>query len=82
MGGPGRGYIAEVLDEVSQNTYSTDNILLSALVIHTPAGGSIPGDGFWKIEILPDSIKKASKKQKIAFWQKECDKVWAKYKNN
>ena len=79
MGGPGRGYIAEVLDKVSCDSYTKDEILLSALVIHTPSGGSIPGDGFWHIGILPKSVGKASKKEKTAFWKKECNKVWSFY---
>jgi len=79
MGGPGRGYIAEVLDEVSCIEHSNGRPLITALVIHKGID-SRPGYGFWYISVLPDSIKNASEYDKISFWQKECEKLWSYWK--
>jgi hypothetical protein len=74
MGGPGRGYIGEVLEEVCCNEYSKNRLLLSAVVIHKTDG--LPGEGFWKIRVIPDVIKNASKTVKEAFWHYQCNRVW------
>jgi hypothetical protein len=73
MGGPGRGHIAEVLEEVSCREHEKDRPLITALVVHAADGK--PGYGFWYIRCLPDSIKNASNAEKKAFWEKECIKV-------
>lgn len=75
MGGPGRGYIAEVLDEVSCIEHANGRPLITALVIHKGID-SRPGYGFWYIRVLPDSIKNASDYDKISFWQQECERIW------
>jgi serine/threonine protein kinase HipA of HipAB toxin-antitoxin module len=74
MGGPGRGYIAEVLEEVSCSEYQRGCPLLTALVVHS--FDRLPGYGFWYIRDLPESIKNASDYQKIKFWEEECRRVW------
>ncbi len=76
MGGPGRAHIAEVLDEVSCAEHAAGRPLITALVIHKGID-SRPGYGFWYISVLPNSIKNASEYDKIAFWQKECEKLWS-----
>ena len=76
MGGPGRGYIAEVLDEVSCTEYANGRPLITALVIHKGTD-SRPGYGFWYIRVLPGTIKNASEYNKISFWQRECEKLWS-----
>ncbi len=80
MGGPGRGYIAEVLDEVSCRTYDKDHLLLSALVVHKI--DRQPGYGFWCIRVLPETVKNASDIQKKAFWREQRDKVWGYWKTH
>jgi hypothetical protein len=55
MGGPGRGFIAEVLDEVSCSEHDRGHPLITALVIHRQ--NRQPGYGFWYIRVLPDSVK-------------------------
>ena len=75
MGGPGRGYIAEVLEEVSCREYEKNHFLLTALVVHK--ADRQPGYGFWCIKVLPESVKNASDIQKKAFWRQELDRVWA-----
>ena len=83
MGGPGRGYIAEVLEEVSSSENANGRPLLTALVVHS--SDNLPGYGFWQIRVIPDSIKIASETQKLAFWKQECEKVqtyWSEYRNN
>ncbi len=81
MGGPGRGYIAEVLDEVSCIEHNNGHPLITTVVIHKGID-SRPGYGFWYIRVLPDSIKNASEFDKIKFWQEECEKLWAYWKTH
>jgi hypothetical protein len=73
-GGPGRGYIAEVLDEVSCSEHARGHPLLSALAVHSI--GRTPGYGFWYIKVLPQSVQNSSDADKRVFWQQECDRVW------
>ena len=75
MGGPGRGYIAQVLDEVSCREHEKKHPLLSALVVHKT--DRQPGYGFWCIKVLPKWVKNGSDIEKKAFWRRECDRVWA-----
>jgi hypothetical protein len=80
MRGPGRGYIGEVLEEVCRSEYSKGHPLLSALVIHKV--DQLPGEGFWRIEVLPQWVKNASDAEKKAFWEREREKVleyWQKH---
>ena len=74
MGGPGRGYIGEVLEEVCDNEYENGRPLLSAVVVHKT--NRLPGNGFWKLRILPPSLKNASMEEKKNHWKQECRKVW------
>ena len=74
MGGPGRGYIGEVLEEVSDKEYEDGLPLLSALVVHKTDGR--PGDGFWELRVLPPSLRNASMEEKIDRWEKEYRKAW------
>ncbi len=74
MGGPGRGYIGKVLEEVCHREHEEGRPLLSALVVHKTNG--LPGNGFWKLRVLPPSLKKASMEEKKNHWQQECRKVW------
>ena len=80
MGGPGRGHISEVLDEVSCREYEKNHPLLSALAVHKI--GRQPGYGFWYIMVLPESVKCASDIQKKAFWRQERDRVWEYWKTH
>lgn len=74
MGGPGRGHIAEVLEEVSCSEHERSHPLLSALVIHN--GNRSPGYGFWYIRVLPERVKNSSDIEKRVFWLQECERVW------
>jgi hypothetical protein len=75
MGGrPGRGYIGEVLEEVSCSEHAKGHPLLSALVIHS--SDRSPGYGFWCIKVLPERVKNSSDEARRDFWLQECDKVW------
>jgi hypothetical protein len=74
MGGPGRGYIGKVLEEVSDSEYEENRPLLSALVVHKTNG--IPGNGFWKLRVFPPSLKNASAEEKKDRWEKEKTMVW------
>lgn len=80
MGGPGRGYIAEVLEEVSCNEVAIGHPFITALVVHSH--DYLPGKGFWYIRVLPDTVKNASKTQKLTFWKLECEKVWSYWMKN
>ena len=73
MGRPGRGYIGEVLEEVCAREYEVGRPLLSAFVVH--ASDQQPGKGFWKLRVLPPSLRNATMKEKIDRWKKER-KVW------
>lgn len=74
MGGPGRGYIAEVLEELCCSEHERGQPLLSALVIHS--SDRLPGYGFWCIRILPERVRNFSDEEKRVFWMQECEKVW------
>ena len=75
MGGPGRGYIGEVLEEISDKEYEDGLPLLSALVVHSI--DRLPGGGFWELRVLPPSVRNASVEEKIDHWKKEYRKTWA-----
>jgi len=73
MGGPGRGYIGEVLEEVCCSEHKRAHPLLSALVTHS--SDRSPGYGFWCIRCLPERVKNSSDEEKRGFWLEEYDKV-------
>ena len=73
-GGPGRGYIAEVLEEVCCSEHERGHPLLSALVIHS--SDRLPGYGFWCIRVLPERVRYYSDAEKRDFWMKEREKIW------
>ena len=78
MGGPGRGYIGEVLEEVSDREYGNSHTILSALVVRKD--NRRPSKGWWELRILPASLRNASVKEKIDRWEKEYSKTceyWA-----
>ena len=74
MGGPGRGYIAEVLEEICCREHEKGHPLLSALVIHS--GNRLPGYGFWCMRFLPERARNYSDEEKRIFWVQECEKIW------
>jgi hypothetical protein len=80
MGGPGRGYIGELLEEVSDTEYENSRPLLSAVVVHKI--GELPGNGFWELRVLPPSLRNASREEKIDRWKEEhkhaCE-YWEKH---
>jgi hypothetical protein len=69
MGGSGRGFIGEVLEEVSDKEYEDGLPLLSALVVHKD--NRRPGAGWWELRVLPPSLRNASREEKIDRWKKE-----------
>jgi hypothetical protein len=73
MGGPGRGYIGQVLEEICRGEYTQGHPLLGTLVTHS--SGQLPGNGFWKLSIVPEDVRNGSKQQQINFWEKERRKV-------
>lgn len=82
IGGPGRGYIGQVLREVCLREHKQGRPLLGALVVHK--NSQYPGKGFWKSPPVLESIGKCSMQQKIAFWENERQKVyeyWQKHKS-
>ncbi len=74
MGGPGRGYIGEVLEAICQAEHREKRPLLSALVVHS--NDRLPGDVFWKLSVVPPHVRNGSKEEKINFWKNECDKLY------
>ena len=74
MGGPGRGYIGQVLEEICQEEARHARPLLGALVVHTV--DLLPGNGFWKLSVVRKHFSRASRKEKIDFWERERDKVY------
>jgi hypothetical protein len=54
--------------------------LLSAVVIHKV--DQLPGEGFWRIKVIPEWVKNASDAEKKAFWERAREKVleyWQKH---
>ncbi len=74
MGGPGRGHIARVLEEVCATESENNRPMLASLVVHQ--SDSLPGDGFWRVRTLPLSIKNGSRQEKLDFWQREHKRAW------
>ncbi len=75
MGGPGRGYIKQVLQRVCQGEYEQGRPLLGSLVVL--AHGGHPGNGYWESQMARKTIgSKSSKQAKIEFWQRERQKVY------
>ena len=82
MGGPGRGYIKQVLSEICQGEDRQARPLLGALVVRKD--DQFPGNGFWKSPVVLESIGNGSKQQQIDFWEKQRRKVyeyWGKHKS-
>ena len=75
VGGPGRGYIGQVLKEICHGEAKQACPLLGALVTHS--SGQMPGNGFWKLSIVPEVVRNGSKQQQIDFLEKERRKVYA-----
>jgi len=80
MGGPWRGYIGEVLEEVSYKEYEDGLPLLSALVVHKT--DRLPGNGFWELRVLSSSLKNASMEEKKKRWEEEYKKAWEYWKKH
>ena len=78
MGGPGRCYIGEVLEEVCLREHQEGRPLLSAIVVHS--NDRLPGDAFWKLSVVPANIRSGTGKVKKKFWEEECKKVWQQWK--
>ena len=74
MGGPGRGYIGEVLKQICQGEHRHARPLLGTLVVHKY--DQFPGNGFWKSSVMPESIKNSSREDKKNFWENEKTKVY------
>ena len=74
MGGPGRGYIGEVLKQICQGEHRHGRPLLGTLVVRSKVNH--PGDGYWKSSVMPEPIKNGSREDKKSFWQNERIKVY------
>ncbi len=74
MGGPGRGYIGEVLEEICQREHEEGRPLLSALVVHS--NDRLPGDAFWKLSLAPQHVTNGAREDKINFWRNEQRKIY------
>jgi len=82
IGGPGRGYIKQVLREICQDEDRHGRPLLGALVVRKHGG--LPGNRFWQSPVAPEPIRSGSRQQQIDFWSKERSKVyeyWGKHKS-
>ena len=80
IGGPGWGYIGQVLKGVCGGEHRQNRPLLGSVVVRAKV--KHPGDGYWQSSPTLESISYASKKQRLEFWQKERGKVyeyWQKY---
>lgn len=78
MGGPGRGYIGEVLEEVTDSENKLGRPILSSIVVHQNGLG--PGEGFWRLGCISPTLKNSPRSVKIAFWQAQCQNVWNYWK--
>jgi len=78
MGGPGRGYIGEILEEICQRERDEKRPLLSALVVHS--NDQLPGYAFWKLSFMPEGIRNGTKEAKRKFWKQQRSEVWKKWK--
>ena len=78
MGGPGRGYIGEVLEEICQSEHQEGRPLLSAVVVGSKERH--PGKAFWELEFVPESVRNGTKEVKKKFWEEQCRKVREQWK--
>jgi hypothetical protein len=72
LGGPGRAYIAQVLEKVAEAEHAKGRPPLTAIVVHESQKAR-PGAGFWTLSMTRD-VPKAEHR---AFWQDACAKVFA-----
>jgi hypothetical protein len=79
MGGPGRGYIGEVLEAVCRGEHKRARPMLGAVVIHK--GDRVPGHAFWNLPWIPEDIRNAPKETKIDYWKCEREKVYHYWRN-
>ena len=79
---PGRGYIAEVLEQISRIEYKAGHPKLSAVVVRADTG--MVGGGFFGLPGTPESIRRSNgewqnprlSKADEAYWQDELRKVY------
>jgi len=81
LGGPGRGYIAEVLDEVSTIEYNNQRPKLSAVVVRTDT--RMVGGGFLGLPGTPSNVRRQDNWQdprlsqaEQIYWRGELERVY------
>ena len=77
MGGPGRGYIGEILKQVCLKEHRNNRPLLSALVVHK--NDRLPGNGFFRLSVMPETIRNGSR-EKRKFWENERKNIYEHWK--
>lgn len=74
LGGPGRGYIGEVVGRISEIEYQNGRPKLSAVVVN--AGTSMVGVGFFGLPGTPENVRRLTRQE----WQNpklsEADKEY------
>ena len=74
LGGPGRGYIGEVVGRISEIEYQNGRPKLSAVVVN--AGTSMVGGGFFGLPRTPENVRRPTRQE----WQNpelsEADKEY------
>jgi hypothetical protein len=76
LGGPGRGHIGEVLEEISSTEHAAKRPLLTAIVVRK--GTTDPGEGYWGLSMHPS--RPADRKERHRQSSEEQRKVWAYWK--
>jgi len=82
-GGPGRGYIAEVLDQISRTECNERHPKLSAVVVRSDTG--MVGGGFFGLPQTPAAIRRLTREEwqnsrlseaDRQYWQNELQEVY------
>jgi len=78
LGGPGRGFIGQVLSEICISEHMAGRPLLTAIVVRKQTGD--PGPGYWALPMTkathPDnqtSALKAEQARVAAYWRNHSD---------
>lgn len=82
-GGPGRGYIAEVLDQISRTECNERRPKLSAVVVRSDTG--MVGGGFFGLPQTPAAIRRLTREEwqnphlseaDYQYWQNQLQEVY------
>lgn len=77
LGGPGRGYIGGVLEEVCEIESAAGRPLLTVIVVH--AATNDPGPGYWMLSMVPRVSNQRDRRILVEREQQRVFDYWANH---